>query len=172
MWQFIGLSAFLILLALIQLIWPVPLPGLNSAPALLLLAGSCVLYRLPMRRFYLLILILAFGFDLLLNDLPACLFGYALTLALPMSRENEKSNWFASLGWMLLSVLIFDGLMMLIGSFYGPGAWRLGLTHLPWSLGYNLLAALLILPLTHGLISVLHYQRFEYDQEVRSGRLG
>lgn len=176
MWQFIGVSAFLTALAGLQLLWPSPLPGLNSAPALLLLAAACVLSVLPLRRLFFWVLLLAFGFDLLLNEMPYCLIGYALTLALPMSRDSSEdeggASWAASLGWMLVSVLIFDLLMALLGSFYGSGAWRLFLGHLPATLGYNLLAALLLLPLTRGLISLLHYQRFEYDRDVRSGRLG
>ncbi|HEY9840792.1 MAG TPA: hypothetical protein V6D23_10080 [Candidatus Obscuribacterales bacterium] len=174
MWQFIGLALFLALLALLQLFWPVPLPGLNTAPALLLLAGSLVLFRLPLGRLYAWLLLLAAGFDLLMGEGPYCLLGYALTLSLPLLRpaDPERTPWPVALGWMLASILIFDFFEALLGSLRGSGAWSLLWHHLPWSFGYNLLAALLLLPITGGLISLLHYQRFEYHKEVRKGRLG
>lgn len=174
MWQFIGLGLFLALLALLQLLWPLPLPGLGSAPALLLMSGALILYRLPLRRLYAWLLLLAAGFDLLLGEGPLCLIGYALTLSLPlgMASTDEKPGLMRSLGWMLASILIFDLLQALIGSLHGLGTWRMLLHHLPASLAWNLLAALLLLPLVTGLIRLLHYQRFEYLSEVRKGRLG
>lgn len=174
MWQFIGLAVFLTLLALLQLIWPLPLPGLNSAPALVLLAGALVLWRLPLGRLYGWLLLLAAGFDLLLGEGPFCLLGYALSLSLPLlspSAEDAK-GWFLPLGWMLGCVLIFDLLEALMASLHGPAPWLVLLHHLPWTIMYNLAAALLLLPITNGLISLLHYQRFEYHQDVRKGRLG
>lgn len=174
MWQFLGLACFLALLALLQLIWPLPLPGLNGAPALLLLAGSLVLWRLPLGRLYGWLLLLAAGFDLLLGEGPLCLIGYAVALSPPLlwpSSEDSK-GWLQPLGWMIGSCLLFDAVEALLASRYGLAPWRLLLRHLPWSLMYNTASALLLLPLMTGLISLLHYQRFEYHQDVRKGRLG
>ncbi|PKL74846.1 MAG: hypothetical protein CVV27_18425 [Candidatus Melainabacteria bacterium HGW-Melainabacteria-1] len=174
MWQFIGLALFLGLLAILQLIWPWPLPGLNTAPALLLLSGSLVLFRMPLGRLYVWLLLLAAGFDLLLGDGPYCLLGYAMTLMPAFLRPVSEHipGWLPSLGWMLGSVLLFDLILAMLSSFRGPGAWPMLLHHLPWTLAYNLLAALLLLPITGGLISLLHYQRFEYLKEARRGKLG
>jgi hypothetical protein len=172
MWQLLGLGCFLSALAAVQLIWPWPLPGLNTAPALLLLAGSLILYRRPLNSLYACLLLLAAGFDLLLGEGPYCLITYALALALPMLLPKQRQGWFSAIGWMLASVLSFDLLMLLINGIRGAGALNLFIQHFLPSLAYHLLAAILLQPVTDGLISLLHYQRFEYHKDVMKGRLG
>lgn len=174
MWQYLGLNFLLLCCGLLQLFWPFPLLLGYPAPLqLLLLSGALVLLYLPRQRYYFSLLLLGLVFDLLLSDNLFTLVAFAVVLQLPLQRgQQEPPNAWQTAGWAALSVLCFEGLMGLMHSLYGTGAWLHLLKALPASLCYHFVLALLLRPLFKGGIQLLHYQRFEYQHEVMKGKLG
>ena len=170
--QMLGLMIYLTILALVQLLWPWELPFYSASPAWVLLAGSFMLYRQPKRSLYSVLLIFGLIFDLVMNSSLSCTLGYAISLLIPMLIPQNRQNDLYGLLWMMLTLLCFDAAQVLLSSVNGVGAWNYFWHHLPWHVLYHLLAAILVQMMTVPLISLLHYQRFEYYRDVTRGRLG
>lgn len=170
--QGLGLMIYLAGLALLQFVWPWDLPFYSASPAWVLLGGSFMLYRQPKRRLYSMLLCFALLFDLAMNSALSCTLGYAISLLIPMSLPQNRQNMLSALLWMMLTLLCFDAVEIVLASVHGTGAWNYFWHHLPWHLLYHVLAAILVQIMTYPLMSLLHYQRFEYYRDVTRGRLG
>lgn len=172
--RFLGVALFLLLTTLLQLVWPVPLPGLDTGPVLLLLTAGLLLAQLPEWRLYAWAVLLASGMDVLFGEGLWGAGAHALALLLPLlwPPSAEKPAAWRLLALLLPLLALFEGLLALSAAFRGPGAGLQLLSRLLPFYGWNLLAALPLLVLTRGLIQALHYQRFEYLDEVKKGRLG
>lgn len=173
MWQTLGLSFFLLLLSLLQLLLPPFLPGHLPFPDLLLVAAVLVLTVLPRKRLFFLLLLLAACADLLLDSSPQNLLAYGVALSLPLLNSRSKQ---VKTGPMLLqvglAVILREGVFWLFSLRYGLAGSALLLQDLLPYLLVNLLLALLLRPLIEALMRLLHYQQFEYLDEVMKGKLG
>ncbi|MGV3523392.1 MAG: hypothetical protein ACO1RX_04170 [Candidatus Sericytochromatia bacterium] len=172
--RFLGVALFLALTALLQLVWPLPLPGLDTGPALLLLTAGLLLAQLPEWRLYTWAVLLAAGMDLLFGEALWGAAAHALALLLPLlwpPRGETPALW-RVWGRLLPLLGIFEIVLAVAGALRGSGAGLQLFSRLLPFYAWNLLAALPLLLLTRGLIQALHYQRFEYLDEVKKGRLG
>jgi hypothetical protein len=139
---------------------------------LLLLASALVLLRCPRWPIYGVVMLWAAVFDLFVGEGPYCLLAYALVLLPPLLLPRERTGRLRGMAWMLFCVLAFEGIMLVVHSFSGHAALYLLLQHFLPLLGYSLLTIGLLLSLSDGLISRLHYQRSELHKAVIKGRLG
>lgn len=177
MLQLLGLGSYLSLLALLQLIWPA---NAQQIPALVLVAGTAILYYSPRWGLYTCILSLAASFDLIYATGFYCLPAYALACLLPLWLSPYRQAQDAPIrGWLrplliLQAVLISFEMGMILLSLPSAGWHSLAaaLQSWPYFWSLSMLSALWLWPLSHTLVHLLHYQALSWRDEVRKGRLG
>lgn len=174
MLQLFGYVLLLVLMMGLQLIWTLPLWGLQSPPLFLLLAGCIALWKNPRLLFYFLLVLASLAMDYLMGE------GVYTTLATLLAaqpplwrllRRHRLSLW-RFLPVAMLSIVLFESALAFAFGVQYPGAFAIfGQTFLP-TLWWNTLATLLLYGPISAWMNLLHYQESDYLQDAFKGNLG
>jgi len=172
MGQFLGASIFLFFLAITPWFFPENLPGELPLPAFLLVGIVLVLNYLPQKRFYFFVLLLAALYDLVVGSSPQYLVSFALCALVPLFWKDEDHVWWFLLLQVSAALSLQEILFFLFSLRYGfVGTSVLIANYIPY-LMTSLLLVLLLRPVIVFILGLLHYQQFEYHDEVMKGKLG
>ena len=173
MWQFIGFTGFLTFLAMIPWLAPERLPGGLPLPAFLLVGTVLVLTIAPKKRYFFFVLALAGIYDLLAGGSPQHLITYACCAQVPLFWHHKENNpWWFVLIQVTLCLILQELLFYAFTLRYGFWAWHHLLQGLFPYLMMSLALTMILRPLTEFISGFLHYQQFEYHDEVLKGKWG
>lgn len=173
--QVIAYLLILMLMAALQLIWTLPLPGLQGPPLFVLMAGIVVLWRVPRLSLYFLLVLISLGLDYFMGEGVYTALATLVAAQPPLwqiwkGRHTQKFWPFIPVA--LVSILCFEGFLVLCFSVRYTGAFGIFLQGILPALLWNLACAwLLFYPLSQ-CMKLLHYQESDYLEDAFKGNLG
>lgn len=173
--QLIAYLLILMLMSVFQLMWTFPLWGLQGPPLFVLMAGIIVLWSLPRRSLFFMLVLVSLGLDYFMGE------GVYTALATLVAAQpplwqfwqgRSTKRWLPFVPVALTSLVCFEVFLVLCFGVRYTGAFSIFLQGFVPALFWNVLLTLLLYYPLNRCMSVLHYQESDYLQDAFKGNLG
>ena len=174
MLQFLGCLCLWMLAAALQLIWTLPLWGLQGPPLFLLMTGMVILWQMPRLSLYFVLVLVSLGVDCLMDEGIYTALAMLVAAQVPLWqgwRRTQFSVW-RFMPVMLLSTFLFQFTLAVCFSVQYEGVLSLFLAGLLPTLFWNFGGALVLYFPLLGAMNLLYYQESDYLRDAFKGNLG
>lgn len=174
MLQFLSCLCFWVLAAALQLIWTLPLWGLQGPPLFLLMTGMIILWQMPRLSLYFVLVLVSLGIDSLMGEGVYTTLAMLVAAQIPLWqgwRRVPLSVW-RFIPVMLLATFLFQLTLAACFTVQYEGVLFFFGTSLFPALFWNLVGALLLYFPLLGVMNLLYYQESDYLQDAFKGNLG
>jgi hypothetical protein len=174
MLQFLGCLVLWGLMAALQLIWTLPLWGLQGPPLFLFITGMIVLWQMPRLSLYFVLVLVSMSVDFMMGEGIYTALAMLVAAQIPLWQGWKRSRlsiW-RFIPVMVLATFLFQLTLMMCFIVQYEGVLALFWEGLLPALFWNVLGALLLyFPLIGGM-NLLYYQESDYLQDAFKGNLG
>lgn len=174
MLQFLGCLTLWGLMAALQMIWSLPLWGLQGPPLFLLMTGMIVLWQIPRLSLYFVLVLVTMSVDLLMGEGVYTALAMLVAAQTPLWqgwKRSKLSLWrFAPV--MLLAIFLFQLTLALCFMVQYEGVFALFWESILPALFWNMLGSVVLYFPLLGVMNLLYYQESDYLQDAFKGNLG
>lgn len=174
MLQFLGCLVLWGLMAALQLIWTLPLWGLQGPPLFLLITGMIVLWQMPRLSLYFVLVLVSMSVDFLVGEGIYTALAMLVATQIPLWQSWKRSHlsvW-RFIPVMVLAIVLFQLTLALCFMVQYEGVSALFWEGILPALFWNVLGALLLYFPLLGAMNLLYYQESDYLQDAFKGNLG